>query len=117
MNVRTAALNVRLISANIFVSIQAKMPPLFRRADIVVDTLITADTVAERQALMTLLVKIIMAEVVMNNVNTMVFRIVLICSQVAEPPAVHRSSSLAAVVAVVSSVLLLWPTSIASSRS
>ena len=52
-------------------------------------------TITVHHILMTMLARVILAEVVMNNADTMVILIVQICRQAVEPPEVPLSSRLA----------------------
>ena len=66
---------------------------LLPRAGIAVD--IVFATITVHHILMTMLARVILAEVVMNNADTMVILIVQICRQAVEPPEVPLSSRLA----------------------
>ena len=75
------------------------------------------DIAAAHQVLMIEIVNAIMVSVVMNSAKAMGTRIVPICKQAAEPPAVPRSSSIATVLKTTSEALSApTPTSRASSR-
>ena len=88
---------------------------LLPRVGIAVDISMAVDLAEERQALMLLIVKVIMAEVVIINVKFMDIQIVMICRQVVEPPEVPRSSSIATT--ATSTAPASAPTSVASSCS
>ena len=66
---------------------------LLPRAGIAVD--IVFATITVHHILMTMLARVILAEVVMNNADTMVILIVQICRQAVEPPEALLSSSIA----------------------
>ena len=70
---------------------------LLLQADGVADTPMAVDTATEHQVLMIEIVNAIMVSVVMNSAKAMGTRIVPICRQAAEPPAVPRSSRIATV--------------------
>ena len=91
-----------------------KITAMSRRAGAVADILTIADTTEKHQVLMILIVKVIMAEVVMNSARVMDSLIVLICRRAVEPQAVPRSSMVATTTATPPTTTS--PTSSASSR-
>lgn len=56
---------------------------------------------------MTLIVKVCGAEIVIKSAKVMDFQIVMICKQVAEPPAIPRSFGIVTMEAVLTSTTLL----------
>ncbi len=67
----------------------------------------SVDMTAERHILMTLLVRVCGAEIVIKSAKVMDFQIVMICKQVAEPPAIPRSFEIVTTEAVLPSTTLL----------
>ncbi len=70
------------------------------------DIQLIAVTPEKRHILMTLIVKVCGAEIVIKSAKVMDFQIVMICKQVAEPPAIPRSFGIVTTEAMLPTTLL-----------
>ena len=88
-------------------AITGRVYHLYQQVDTAVDIRQSVDMTAEHQAFMILVVKENLVKVVIKSAKVMDFQIVMICKQVAEPPAIPRSFEIVTTEAVLTSTTLL----------